>query len=453
MSDLIDKSIDILGREDYVNHLKEVIDASCSNHESNSICLYGSWGSGKSFVLNLLEKELAKDKYLVIKYDSWEKDFYDEPLVGILYSFAVQLNQLLRTKHTIDGLTNDILLGALATFSEVLGAITKKAIGIDVPKELAKAYKRISAARRKKEIQTTFNNNLGIEEAKLQVRKELGEISSKVNVVLLVDEIDRCLPDYSLKVLERLHHFIFGIQNLQSITALDKKQLNNIVCHYYGEKADIDRYLQKFFNINVFLNGGNFNLSFKERYSTYVNLFNKNTFSFITDSDIGSFITCLYSSKNARFIDQSIEKAYLVHNLLSFEHKEEKTVMILELLISFLSLLGKNKAVFTEYFGKDICNPSLFNQRSRNPDKLEMYDMICKIDDARNCIRRANDIDIMFVIQDIWSFVWFAIIANGKEPATRNYSFGCNYQGGMYNNQLRDIFDFSVTFAKKAFSI
>ena len=52
-----------------------------------TIALQGEWGSGKSFVMGMLQNEFEShsDKYLVINYDAWKNNFYPDPLIAILY--------------------------------------------------------------------------------------------------------------------------------------------------------------------------------------------------------------------------------------------------------------------------------------------------------------------------------------------------------------------------------
>ena len=50
-----------------------------------TIALQGEWGSGKTFVMEMLEETFNKhSEYLIVKYDAWKNNFYSEPLIAIL---------------------------------------------------------------------------------------------------------------------------------------------------------------------------------------------------------------------------------------------------------------------------------------------------------------------------------------------------------------------------------
>ena len=154
--------IDLLDRKDYVDSIFDIFETANNNKEGKSISLYGGWGSGKSFVLNMLEDKLKANDYLVIKYNAWERDFYDEPLVGMLFSVANYLNDYLKTENIINGLASEIVLECISTCVSVIGAITKQIIGIDIPDKFIKAYKKILKIKKKNEINTSFNDKINI---------------------------------------------------------------------------------------------------------------------------------------------------------------------------------------------------------------------------------------------------------------------------------------------------
>mgnify|MGYP000547399914 FL=1 len=77
-------------------------------------------------------------------------------------------------------------------------------------------------------------------------RNQIRELSKNKTVLLVVDELDRCMPEYAIKVLERLHHMFEGLDNVIVLLAIDSTQLEHSVKEIYGEQVDTERYLRKF---------------------------------------------------------------------------------------------------------------------------------------------------------------------------------------------------------------
>ena len=81
---------DVLDRASFV---KQIIDLTMIVSENRKNCCFaieGEWGSGKSFVLEkiqeCLDKEKAegRDRFFTVRYDCWEYDYYEEPVVAII---------------------------------------------------------------------------------------------------------------------------------------------------------------------------------------------------------------------------------------------------------------------------------------------------------------------------------------------------------------------------------
>lgn len=76
--------------------------------------------------------------------------------------------------------------------------------------------------------------------------------------------MDRCLPAYAIKILERLHHIFYGIDNVIVIISIDRNQLEYSIKQIYGEKVNVDKYLKKFIDFSLKLDNGEINKNFKE---------------------------------------------------------------------------------------------------------------------------------------------------------------------------------------------
>ena len=63
---------DKIGRQEFVGKICGLVDfLKKDNH--TCIAINGDWGSGKSFVLGMIEEQLSqKAENTIIKYDAWE---------------------------------------------------------------------------------------------------------------------------------------------------------------------------------------------------------------------------------------------------------------------------------------------------------------------------------------------------------------------------------------------
>ena len=73
--------------------------------------------------------------------------------------------------------------------------------------------------------------------------------------VILVDELDRCRPDYAIKFLEKIKH-LFNVESIVFVVAIDKKEVENFIPVVYGN-INANEYLQRFFDIEFYLSSKN----------------------------------------------------------------------------------------------------------------------------------------------------------------------------------------------------
>jgi len=77
-------------------------------------------------------------------------------------------------------------------------------------------------------------------------RKELENFIKKSKgdkpLVFVIDELDRCRPDYAVELLEQMKHF-FSVPRIVFVLSIDKNHLSASVKGYYGsENIDTDEY-------------------------------------------------------------------------------------------------------------------------------------------------------------------------------------------------------------------
>lgn len=68
-------------------------------------------------------------------------------------------------------------------------------------------------------------------------------------LVFIIDELDRCRPNYAVEVLEQMKHF-FAVPGIVFVLSIDKNHLASSVKGYYGsENINTDEYLRRFIDL------------------------------------------------------------------------------------------------------------------------------------------------------------------------------------------------------------
>lgn len=292
---------DIIGREKFVDRVVNLINFSESSKSWN-FAIDGEWGSGKSFVLNMIDEKLNKN-IVVIRYDAWKNDFYEDPLIAILYTIldSSKLNSVLDA--VIDGIKSGI-----ECFSSLLSFIP----GYDDNKEkLGKACKSLFKKRQKSDKLKIDNNFYSYLDGLKLLKEEFKKITKDKKLVILVDELDRCAPDYALKVLNRLHH-LFDLPNIIVLTAINKEVLEQTIDTLYG--ANGKEYLSKIFDLTLKLN----NRGDKNSVEIATQNFLSKLFPTTSISDIQ---VKLYSSLIKSYVSNNSRKRMHVFEVIEFLYK------------------------------------------------------------------------------------------------------------------------------------
>ena len=237
---------DKIGRGEIVNKICGLVGAL---RKDKNICLAinGAWGSGKSFVLGLIEEKLSKkQEYIIIKYDAWENTFYSDPLIAILSCVIDGIEEKLYLVERTEEKVKKAAKTGVNTLAKLSTKIEKLKAVIEGIKAIIKDFHN--------PIDTAALGDFKSYQKLLKATKEIlneitqaGEYREKqTKLVILVDEIDRCLPDEQLKILERLHH-LFDVKNCAVIVAVNCECVSKTVKSIYD--MDGSEYLRKFFSI------------------------------------------------------------------------------------------------------------------------------------------------------------------------------------------------------------
>lgn len=352
--------IDTLSREKFVEDLKNVIVTLSKNKKSCMFALDGQWGCGKTFVLQMLEQQIADyqspetafDEFLLFHYDCWKYDYYDEPLIAIVAAMLdiVEEQKKLFTSETAEKIKTGWKT-ATKTVRNVAREVSKNSIGFSLSECASDAKQEVEDNKDEK---YKFDSLFAFNKTLNAVRNELANLAKDRTILIVVDELDRCLPEYTIKILERLHHVFEGIDNVIVMLSMDKNQIKNTIEQIFGTTAT-DAYLRKFINFEISLNIGEVSSNFKEKYSAYFSLFDENAQR--CQIEIEKIISCIFDGLDARTQDKIVKKAELLHNMV-FTSKPDYAVMCVELLWLVIKHWNKEHSIAYKFQGS-LNNPFL----------------------------------------------------------------------------------------------
>lgn len=226
---------DKLKRDQFLNDLFRMFDNfGNQNGHGLTMVINGKYGSGKSTLLGFIEEQNAvENKFNIVKYDAWENNFFENPMMPILYT----ISKLEKTGSQIKETAKNIV------------------------KNIPKAILNTLAGAHSIDLQSLFNNENIFDDydnyknAIAKFKVVLTTYCANKKTVLLVDELDRCLPEYQIKVLEALYHLL-DIPNLIVVIALDKNQLEASIQAKFGKELNSHGYLSKFIQYEIDLPEG-----------------------------------------------------------------------------------------------------------------------------------------------------------------------------------------------------
>jgi hypothetical protein len=81
--------------------------------------------------------------------------------------------------------------------------------------------------------------------------QENDDTSCKTPLIVIIDELDRCRPDFALGIIETLKHF-FRANRVHFVLVTNRRHLELSVANRYGISEAAQEYLEKFYDFSIF---------------------------------------------------------------------------------------------------------------------------------------------------------------------------------------------------------
>jgi hypothetical protein len=167
-------------------------------------------------------------------------------------------------------------------------------------------------------------------------------------IVIFIDELDRCKPDFAVRLIERIKHF-FDVPNIVFVLLINSKQLESAIKGVYGINTNASEYLGKFINFTFQLPKPKLSeINAEQKYERYiVTTFNK--YEFGQSQEYVVFIRHLKFW--ALRYDLSLRDIEKIIALYAFA----QPVQCLSFLLVYVIILkAKNNALFNRLLDDDL---------------------------------------------------------------------------------------------------
>ena len=228
---------DRLNRKDQVEAVTSLL---CNIDGSCVLAIDAPWGAGKTVFLKMLIQNLRNQDFRVAEFNAWETDFSSDPLIALFSALEPTLG--VAPEHN-----RKELFQAGATLMSRLASSS-----VPFVPDIAHAISETA-----EEMQTAFNKRLEYHREAMRAIQEFKNILTNLGisgppVVICVDELDRCRPNYAIEFLEISKH-IFDVDGIAFVLTVNMTELANSVKVMYGSKFDGRGYLRRFVDHIIYL--------------------------------------------------------------------------------------------------------------------------------------------------------------------------------------------------------
>ncbi|MBL1245157.1 MAG: hypothetical protein COA39_012425 [Sulfurimonas sp.] len=212
------------------------------------------WGEGKTWFGRNWAKHLEDSSYKVVYVDAFEQDYVEDPFMLItseilsIVDDGGEIEEKLKKSGIEVGkallpfagkaLVN--FVGRVALGSSDLSGEVQEAIEAGTANVADSASEYI-----KENLESYGKDKIAMSEFKTQLAEFA--LTQEKPIVIFIDELDRCKPNFAVNLVERIKHF-FDVPNIVFVLLLNRDQLEKAVKGVYGSETDASAYLGKFVN-------------------------------------------------------------------------------------------------------------------------------------------------------------------------------------------------------------
>lgn len=436
----INENNDIFGTYPKAKSICEFIELK-ENEEllskNNLIAIYGEWGIGKSCLMQTIYKELDKNKFESIWFDTWKYE-KDENLAYSLFKFIGK-----------DRFWNKFLSAGDSVLDNAYGIFKSLAKGIEINLGVLNFKPGDAldeAENRDKQIIDKVENKKCLWEKVNEFEELFKDINfSNKKLVVFLDDLDRCESENIVTLLSAIKLMLSINKNIIFIIGIDKKAVTLALQNKYNNDYNkADEYLEKIFPINFELS----NYIHSQNFKKYI--------SEITDLDIDDVnivIDFLYKIQfnNARHIKKALRKYCLIKKYIESKNIDIKNKYIVVLVLYTIILNIFYNDEYKEMMKEDkekIYKKILLISHNKNgfreEGKFDTYEKVCNINYTNNKNYEIYKLLVRFSSYKISNFDLNCMKTMDRQAYIEYY----NWIGLFENNICNDFIEFILNDTK-----
>lgn len=242
------------GRDEFQRRsiAEKVIALLKSNIDVSPMVIDGGWGTGKTeFCHKTINLMAENDSHHLIYVDAFQADHADEPLLTVLAEVLKIIPDEEKRTGLIQKAIPAIRFGLKTALKAGVAHILRQDAA-DVVEGLDEEIQKTADKAIDASVESLLKDHIKASESLKSLQKALGEIAAQKPIILFIDELDRCRPDFAVSMLEIIKH-TFAVKGVKFILITNTDQLKASINHCYGNTIDAQRYLDKFLKFSFTL--------------------------------------------------------------------------------------------------------------------------------------------------------------------------------------------------------
>lgn len=175
---------------------------------------------------------------MTVYYDAWACDNDTDPIISLVYEITKQSTVYFKHDSEDSKKKFSKLLGLCSGLADLIPGVNTSGLAAAI-KDLAEKPDALDQIDQQRDLQDTILNFF----AELPIERGNG-------LVIFIDELDRCKPDFAVRFLERIKHY-FVLDNVTFVFSVNISELRHTINRFYGDGFNATLYLTRFFDFII----------------------------------------------------------------------------------------------------------------------------------------------------------------------------------------------------------